>query len=287
MIIEQPTSYHGGHSGQFCCHAEDTLEDIIRAYIRRGFTRVGITEHVPPVSDRFLYPDEIRMNFSAKDLLERFELYFTELARLKRKYADQIRIFSGMETETVTGYKDHIRALIEKFKPDYIVGSVHHVSDICFDYSPDHYKDAVRACGSMENLYCRYFDEQHEMITALRPFVVGHFDLIRIFDPDYEKHLSLGPVSEKIDRNLELIQSLGLVMDFNLRPLARGEKEPYLCRPILEKIKRLGIRLVPGDDAHSAAQAGNFVDIAIEIMKSENLSTNWPDPVMLNFEQEN
>ena len=41
------------------------LEDIIKQYIKLGFTKVGITEHIPPVSDKFLYPDEIEDKLSA------------------------------------------------------------------------------------------------------------------------------------------------------------------------------------------------------------------------------
>ena len=51
-------SLHGGHSGEFCSHARDGLENIILRYMDLGFTRVGITEHVPPSHADFLYPDE-------------------------------------------------------------------------------------------------------------------------------------------------------------------------------------------------------------------------------------
>ena len=40
-------SVHGGHSGQFCHHATDTLEEIIQQYIAKQFPWVGITEHAP------------------------------------------------------------------------------------------------------------------------------------------------------------------------------------------------------------------------------------------------
>ena len=43
----QKVSIHGGHSGQYCCHAEDTLEEIVLAYIEHGYTWVGLTEHMP------------------------------------------------------------------------------------------------------------------------------------------------------------------------------------------------------------------------------------------------
>ena len=54
----QLISYHGGHSGEFCAHAQDQLEDVIRRYIELGFQTVGISEHMPPEEDRFVYDDE-------------------------------------------------------------------------------------------------------------------------------------------------------------------------------------------------------------------------------------
>jgi len=44
MTNKNLISLHGGHSGQFCSHAKDDLEDILLRYMDLGFTRVGITE---------------------------------------------------------------------------------------------------------------------------------------------------------------------------------------------------------------------------------------------------
>ncbi len=271
-------SYHGGHSGQYCSHAKDKLEDIILEYIRQGFTRVGITEHVPPISDDFLYPGEVVLNLTAKDIFSRFKAYFKELKTLKEKYVDKLKIYAGMETETIAGFKDHINMLISQFAPDYIVGSVHHVKNICFDYSIEEYEKATRVCGSTDALYKVYFDQQYEMIKALKPFVVGHFDLIRIFDDGYEKRLTKPGITDKIDRNLELIKDLGLVMDFNLRPLSKGKKEPYIALSILKKARDLDICLVPGDDAHGVLETGSHVNTAITILEKYGFDTNWPEP---------
>ncbi len=274
-------SLHGGHSGQYCNHAVDLLEDIILRYIALGFTKVGITEHVPPINDQFLYPDEQKLNLTAVDLNKRFEGYFNELNALKKKYASKIKIFTGMETETYTGYVDHIKKLISRFQPDYIVGSVHHIDDICFDYSKEGYDRIASICGSYDIMYEKYFDLQYEMIKTLKPFIVGHFDLIRIYDEDYKKRLLLPEINQKIKRNLTLIKSLNLVMDFNLRPLARGEKEPYITGSILKNVKKMEIRIVPGDDSHGVTEAGLHVDRAIKILQAYGFETQWPDPMLL------
>jgi histidinol-phosphatase (PHP family) len=166
------------------------------------------------------------------------------------------------------------------------VGSVHHVADICFDYSPKTYEKAVRACGSVEGLYLAYFDRQFEMIDAVRPFVVGHFDLVRIHDPHYRERVEQPDIAQKIDRNLDLIKELNLVMDLNLRPLARGEAEPYPTRSILEKIRSRRIPVVPGDDSHGIAQAGNHVDAGIRLLEKMGFDLHWPVPRLLKMTPE-
>jgi len=92
-------SVHGGHSGQFCCHAKDTLEDVVNAYINNGFTWVGISEHMPPESNRYLYPDELAQGLDFEMLLARFELYLQTCRELQKRYASQICIYVGFETE--------------------------------------------------------------------------------------------------------------------------------------------------------------------------------------------
>jgi len=53
-----PYSHHS-HSGQFCGHAKDTLEEVVQAAIAKGFHSFALTEHIPrPLQD--FYPEEVR-----------------------------------------------------------------------------------------------------------------------------------------------------------------------------------------------------------------------------------
>ena len=279
MNDPQPVSIHGGHSGQFCGHAKDTLEEIVLAYIDQRCPWVGITEHMPPVSDAFVYPEEKSAGFDAGTLKERFAGYMTTCRRLQAKYADVIRIYVGFETEDCGGSLDFAKSLIDTFSPDYVVGSVHHVKDIPFDYSNARYDEAADRCGGLDGLYGAYFDQQYEMIGSMAPRVVGHLDIVRIFDPDYRSRLLKPAIWEKIVRNLKLIKQLNLILDFNLRPLTRGEDEPYLSAPILKKAAELGIDIVPGDDSHGLDTIGAHMHSAITTLRAVGVCTDWCTPV--------
>jgi histidinol-phosphatase (PHP family) len=279
MDAPQPVSIHGGHSGQFCNHAKNTLEEIVLAYIREGYAWVGITEHIPPVSDAFVYPEERRAGLNAASLTRRFAEYIATCRRLQTQYAKDIQIFVGFESETYSGSLDLVQTLIQRFSPDYVVGSAHHVADIPFDYSKKYYQMAADHCGGIDGLYQAYFDQQLKMINILKPHVVGHLDIIRIYDPDYRSRLAKPAIWEKIIRNLERIKELDLILDFNLRPLSRGESEPYLSAPILKKACAMGIAVVPGDDSHGIDDIGTTMHQAIDLMGAMGLSTTWRPPI--------
>jgi histidinol-phosphatase (PHP family) len=271
-------SAHGGHSGQFCSHASDSLEAIVDEYAAQHFKWVGITEHMPPVSEEFLYPDEIEAGLTAESIYDRFTEYFSVARALQRRHRDSLRILVGFETECHTGYERFAKDLRSEFDPDYIVGSVHHVRDIPIDGTPEQYAQAAAAAGGIEQLYCEYFDQQLQLLEALKPEVVGHFDLIRIWDSDYHARLMKDPVKDRIRRNLEKIGELGSILDFNLRAFEKGGTEPYVSGPILEMALELGIPCVPGDDSHGVAGVGLHFEKGIEILKQHGCSTDWPLP---------
>jgi histidinol-phosphatase (PHP family) len=275
----QLVSIHGGHSGEFCNHARDMLAQVVQAYVDQGFAWVGITEHMPPAADRYLYPEERQAGLDARLMQERFGRYMAEARRLQAQYAGRLEVFIGFETEAYGGALPLARQLEERYRPDYILGGVHHVADIPFDYSPEAYAQAVAAAGGIEALYCRYFDLQHDLIRALQPQVVAHFDLIRIFDQDYSQRWKLPAIARRIERNLALIARLGLILDYNVAALRKGAAEPYLAGPLLDQAKTMGIAVVPSDDSHGAGMAGAYIVDGIAVLKERGFSMNWRKPV--------
>ena len=52
-----PFSHHS-HSGQFCGHAKNTLEEIVQTAISKHMDLYALTEHMPREDDD-LYPEEV------------------------------------------------------------------------------------------------------------------------------------------------------------------------------------------------------------------------------------
>ncbi|PCJ43583.1 MAG: histidinol phosphatase [SAR86 cluster bacterium] len=278
----EKVSVHGGHSGQFCQHAQDNLESIVKAYIDQGFTWVGITEHIPPLTDNMRYPDEVKAELSAEFLQQRFVEYFQLGRELQKKYANQIELLLAFEIETYAGTKDYVHELIKQFQPDYLVGSLHHVNGLGIDYDKEYYQQALAEAGSMRQLYCDYFDSQYQMMQEFCPAVVAHFDLIRVFDPDYLSTLADPEIINKIERNLDFIAENKLIMDFNLRGFDKG-LEQYPSLSILKKAMAKGIALVPGDDSHGVNSVGRNYDQGVVVLTNLGASLQWQKPALIRY----
>ncbi len=278
MKTIKKVSIHGGHSKEFCLHAKDLLEDIIKKYIQKGYYWVGITEHAPPLNDAFRYPDEKAANISADQLNDQFNNYILKLNKLKKIYAEKIKIYIGFETEAYEGYIDYTKKLIKIHRPDYIVGSIHHINNICFDFSKTLYKKAIKSCGDIDSMYGKYFDKQYELIRELKPSVLGHFDLIRIFDPEYKKRIKQKFIFSKIIKNLKECRDNDIILDFNTRALKKNAPEPYISGIILEQAKEIGVKVVPGDDSHGINDIDTDINTGIKILFDQGFNTNWDRP---------
>ena len=276
-------SVHGGHSGEFCCHAEDSLRQVVEEYVNRGFLWVGITEHIPPPSDDFVYPIEEKDGYDSAKLFERFSRYMETVKELQQEFSNDIQLLVGFETETYSGYIEHNKQLINEFKPDYIVGSVHHVNDLDFDSSAAEYEKAKFKAGGLIELYAQYFDLQYELIEQLKPAVIGHFDLIRLFDKNYKETIQHPNIVERIDRNLTLIAKLDLIIEYNLKAWQKGADEPYVSESILERAIEMGISIVPGDDSHGVKTVGMNLKKGIAILENLGVDTNWKKPKIIDY----
>ncbi|MGO9605136.1 MAG: histidinol-phosphatase [Candidatus Binataceae bacterium] len=274
----QRVSAHGGHSGSFCDHARDSLQEIVERYFTLGYSWVGITEHMPPPADHLVPPEERKAGLDSEALWQRFGRYMEECRALQERYRSALALLVGVEAEFCTGYERLLQRIIDVFRPDYLVGSLHHVDDLLIDASPELFARAVGEAGGMEALYCRYFDQQYDLLYQFRPAVVGHFDLVRLFDTEYRIHLALPSVHRRIRRNLETIQKFDLLLDLNLRAFSKGQNEPYPCKPILIEALQLGIALVPGDDSHGVDSVGMHWDQCLKIVEELGVSAEWRVP---------
>ncbi|KAI4087078.1 MAG: hypothetical protein LQ339_008958 [Xanthoria mediterranea] len=253
-----PFSHHS-HSGQFCAHAKDTLEDVVKAALAKKMHLLALTEHMPR-EQQDLYPEEIEGGYSEKGLLDTFRRYYDEARRLQQAYLSTVNVLIGMEIDWIRpSSKAFIEDLLAEFPLELFVGSVHHVHCVPIDYSTALFDEARNISGgSNEKLFEDYFDLQYEMLVALRPPVVGHFDLIRLKSDDPDTNFaSMEGVRRRISRNLAFITEYRGVIELNSAALRKGLKEPYPNGVISKEFLALGGNFTISDDSHGVDQVGS------------------------------
>lgn len=222
-----PFSHHS-HSGQFCGHAANTLEEVVQTAISKKMTTFCLTEHIAREEIDF-YPEEAEVHTQAT-LTQLYDDFYHEARRLQKAYADQIQLLVGFEGEWIRPSSlGIIQEILQKYPVDLFVGSVHHVHTVPIDFDTTMYHKARElAGGTDEKIYADYFDQQYDMLQALRPPLVGHFDLIRLKGDAPDLSFKTWPaVWVKIERNLKFVAAYGGVLELNTSSLRKGMVEAY------------------------------------------------------------
>jgi len=229
-----------------------TVEEMIRYAIDKGFVSLGFSDHCYTWFDTSYC-------VSKEGELE----YRKEITRMKEKYAGTLDIFLGIEQDCDAERAD--------FDYEYTIGSVHYVKaggelhpvDLGADRQRKIVEDYFH--GNYTDMAKSYFEHAAEIITACRPDVVGHIDLItkysffNIDDPAY-RDAALEAVREimKYCKRFEL----------NTGAIARGLRTtPYPADFILEEIFRLGGQITVESDCHDGTKLDMWYDEGYELLK--------------------
>jgi len=253
-------------------HGKNSLEEMIEAAIAKGFTTIGISEHLPRL-DNFRYSSE-------KDLknprgFERWEEYLSEVKRLHEKYRNQgIKILLGCEVDWMgEENKNYCAEKIKEGDFDYTIGSVHFLTGektgkkIGFDYEADWGGVLCEFHCDVVKIYEAYFAEYVKMVESGLFDIAGHLDLIKIFReisplPDGVDILKLA------DKALIAVKKAGMVMEINTAGFAKGLGEFYPSEDILRKACEMGIPITFGSDAHSVERVGEGFTQAMDLARS-------------------
>lgn len=266
-------SLHGGHSGEFCDHAEGTLREILTAAAEAGYHTFGVSEHSPRGEDRFLYPEEIALGWDTARTEADFVRYTQVLPPLGEEFSDRLIVLRGFETEVVpqAAYVERARQFRAIKLPDgsplfdYFLGSVHYVGEIQIDGSVETYQKALEASGGIEALAIRYYETITEMVGAIQPDVVGHLDLIKKnlkpagFSPEA---METPRIQAAIQDTLEAVRAQGAILDLNTAGWRKGLGEPYPTPALVKQADAMGIGFCFGDDSHRARDVGAGIEDA-------------------------
>ncbi|KAH9941534.1 polymerase/histidinol phosphatase-like protein [Amylocystis lapponica] len=272
-----PYSHHS-HSGQFCKHGSGNLEDVVLEAIKQGFIVYGLTEHVPRYHLDDLYPEEEGM--SPADLERQFLAFLDEAHRLKARYAAQITLLVGLETEHIrAGDLERLDALLraQGGRIEYVVGSVHHVRSVPIDFDAATCARALERCGraddgghaQMEAFLCAYLDAQYAVVRRVQPEIVGHADVCRLYAPALE--FAAYPLAwARLGRNVRYAVGYGALFEVNAAALRKGWDAAYPGEDVARLIMECGGRFALSDDSHGPQAVGlNYGRLAQYLQRLE------------------
>lgn len=280
---------HHSHSGQYVAHANDSLECMVERAEANGFTHFCLTEHMPRLDSRFLYPEEIELEFTVNTLAETFDDYINHAVSLQDQYnfKKPMKLLVGFEIEGIDeSHINYAKQLIHNSKINMTVGSVHFVNLIPIDFNSELWlraRDSTREKTS-RGLYKEYFQIQYQVISQLKPTVIGHFDLIRLQEPideiDPTTNKKLGDIDIRQDwpdvwelacRNIKYAIDYGALFELNSSAIRKGWETPYPKRDFATIIDQFGGKFCLSDDSHGTTQVGLNFQKVLEYAISLNL----------------
>lgn len=247
------------------CDGKNTAEEMILSAIDKGLMTVGLSGH------SFTWFDT-----SYCMSKEGTEQYISEVGSLAEKYADHIRVLTGIELDY---YSD-----IDTEPFDYIIGSSHYIlvedDYIDVDYSPEMLMEGVNKHfgGDIITAAQAYYRQVGSMISKTNCDIIGHFDLVTKFnelgdDPlvNTQDQRYVATWKNAIDRIFEdakkryasgyinKLQQLGLIMagdkpvfEINTGAIAKGYRStPYPAQDQIDYIRSKGGILILSSDSHN------------------------------------
>ncbi|SFV55667.1 Histidinol-phosphatase [hydrothermal vent metagenome] len=228
-----------------CNHADGSVEQYIERAIELGIDIYGFSEHAPMDFDQ-----KYRLSF------DEMALYEDEIRYYKNRYEDKIKILLGYEVDYIPNHIDH-RVLDSSV--DYLIGSIHFIDKWGFD-NPEfigEYKSR-----DIDTIWIDYFSAVEDMAKSGLFDIVGHFDLIKVFNYLPKKDIRL-----LATKALKAIKKSNMTLEINSAGLRKPIGEIYPSKYLLEEAYNLNIPITFGSDAHSVDQVGYGYDIAVESAK--------------------
>lgn len=230
---------------KLCNHAKGEMEDFVQEAIAQKIDIFGFSDHAPMNFD-----PKYRMSFS--QMLQ----YEAEVLRLKSIYSSQIEILLGYEVDYLEGFmSDEILGA----KVDYLIGSVHFIKGWGFD-NPEFiggYKDK-----NIDEIWQNYFDAIEEMAKIAKFDIVGHLDLIKVFN-----FLPTKEIKNLAKNAISAIKKSNMCVELNPAGLRKPVREAYPSLELLEMCFESDIAITFGSDAHEISQIGFGYDEVLALAK--------------------
>ncbi|MGM0651274.1 MAG: histidinol-phosphatase HisJ family protein [Bacillota bacterium] len=236
-----------------CCHASGTLQEYLAEAKNMALSEIGFSDHFPLGLLGYTPRNQVTMK------PEELDQYISDVAALKKTSAD-VKIKLGIEVDYIPGTEDKVKALLEKYSFDYVIGSIHFLGDWDFTHPvyADTYKDR-----DIDEIYSLYLDLLGRLCRSNLFDIVGHIDVVKKFG--YRPENGLEDYWQNI---VQILKETGACFELNTAGKDAPVGDFYPDRRLLELACAAGIPVTLGSDAHRPDQVGRFFHEAIALLKA-------------------
>lgn len=240
-----------------CRHGEGTPEEFVRAAAQRGVTVLAFTEHLPLPPDLVARVPEAAEYAMPLSELDDYVADVREAAVLGDSLG--VEVLLGVEVDAVSEAQMHAEELLERLPLDIVLASVHFIDDWAFD---DPSQTARYAGWRLEDLWERYFTDLAAAARSGLGDVLAHPDLVKKF---------FGAPGDSVARlysaAADAIAQAGCAVEINTAGLRKPCREPYPSLGFLKELRRAGVPVTIGSDAHRPADVGADSDVAVGMLQ--------------------
>jgi histidinol-phosphatase (PHP family) len=177
----------------------------------------------------------------------------------------QLQVRVGLEVDYLEGKEKEIGQMVNSYSFDYVIGSVHQIGDWGFDFPEEEQKHLL---WDPDDLYRAYFQLVEKAATSGLFDVIGHFDLIKIYNIRPRTDVRV-----LASQALEAIKDCGLALEVNTNGRYKPVHEFYPEYKLMEVISRMEIPFTLGSDAHEASVVGRDISEACRMLQELNVRT--------------
>ncbi len=254
---------------EYGSYDEEWVKGFFDAAKKRGLSEIGISEHshtFPEFKD--LYYQDLILDDSFVGKFQQQWLKTNKFKYTIKEYFDFIEklrskgypIKIGMEVCNFQN-QDRVKEILAPYKFDYLIGSVHFLHGWGYDASK---VKAEWENHSLQEIYEWYTQEVEKLCKSNIYDILGHPFNIRLFKylPDFD-------VTPYLIRVAEALKKADMAIDVNTGTLYRYPIEEISPYPDFMKIAaQYKLPIITSSDAHQPEHCGNYVDEAIEYVKS-------------------
>ena len=250
-----PADYHM-HT-PLCRHATGTPSEYAARAVAVGLSEIGFSDHSPMRRDDF---DDWRMRF------DQLNEYVASVRQAEMDHPD-LKIRLGLEVDYLPGHEEWIQELALRHPWDYLIGSVHYISESWAIDNP-HQLSEWKSRDPWE-VWSVYFERLTQAVESGLFDVIAHADLPKKFGilPDRDPT----PLFEPF---LQAARSQDVAVELNTAGLRKDCREIYPGPKLCGLMKKQGVAITFGSDAHAAGEVGANWREALELANASGFA-HW------------